>query len=168
MSFNIEIESGKTVKLATAGKYCDSDIVVTAKGKSETEYTNVLKLETTTYVDQKYWSPSTADWAAKDGCRSVIFVIPSGTIQLRLRGPAGFYVASPIGGSQISVSNSPDSGFVVVDRWYNLAAVDDNNDTLVTIDNSGGYTYCCIPLTAGNYSNQQYADTILTINEPIG
>lgn len=32
MSFNIEVEGGKTVRLPTAGKYCDRDIVVTAVG----------------------------------------------------------------------------------------------------------------------------------------
>lgn len=36
MSFNIEVEGGKTVRLATAGKYCDKDIVVTATGESVT------------------------------------------------------------------------------------------------------------------------------------
>lgn len=32
MSFNIEVESGKSKKLLTAGKYCDRDIVITATG----------------------------------------------------------------------------------------------------------------------------------------
>lgn len=32
MSFNIEIEGGTSVRLPTAGKYCDRDIVVTATG----------------------------------------------------------------------------------------------------------------------------------------
>lgn len=32
MSFNINVEGGKTVRLPTAGKYCDRDIVVTATG----------------------------------------------------------------------------------------------------------------------------------------
>ena len=32
MSHNISIESGTSVKLKTAGKYCDRDIVVTATG----------------------------------------------------------------------------------------------------------------------------------------
>lgn len=32
MSHNIEVESGKTIRLPTAGKYCDRDIVVTATG----------------------------------------------------------------------------------------------------------------------------------------
>ena len=35
MSFNIEVESGKSVRLPTAGKYCDRDIVVTATGGGE-------------------------------------------------------------------------------------------------------------------------------------
>ena len=32
MSHNIEVESGKSLRLKTAGKYCDRDIVVTATG----------------------------------------------------------------------------------------------------------------------------------------
>lgn len=32
MSFNIEVEGGTSVRLPTAGKYCDRDILVTAKG----------------------------------------------------------------------------------------------------------------------------------------
>lgn len=32
MSFNIEVEGGKSVRLPTKGKYCDRDIVVTATG----------------------------------------------------------------------------------------------------------------------------------------
>lgn len=32
--FNIEVEGGSSVRLPTAGKYCDRDIVVTAKGGS--------------------------------------------------------------------------------------------------------------------------------------
>lgn len=31
-NFSFEVEGGKTVKLPTAGKYCDRDIVITAKG----------------------------------------------------------------------------------------------------------------------------------------
>ena len=32
MSINFDLESGKTLKLLTAGKYCDRDIVVNAVG----------------------------------------------------------------------------------------------------------------------------------------
>lgn len=37
MSWEIEVEGGKTVRLPTAGKYCDRDIVVTAMGGGEGE-----------------------------------------------------------------------------------------------------------------------------------
>ena len=36
MSFNITVEGGKSVRLPTAGKYCDRDIVVTAEGGTPT------------------------------------------------------------------------------------------------------------------------------------
>lgn len=35
MSHNITVEGGKTVRLTTAGKYCDRDIIVTAEGGKE-------------------------------------------------------------------------------------------------------------------------------------
>lgn len=34
MSFNITVESGSSVRLPTAGKYCDRDIVITGNGGS--------------------------------------------------------------------------------------------------------------------------------------
>ena len=36
MSFNITVEGGTSVRLPTAGKYCDRDIVVTAEGGTPT------------------------------------------------------------------------------------------------------------------------------------
>ena len=38
MSHNITVESGKSVRLPTAGKYCDRDIVITATGGAEDLY----------------------------------------------------------------------------------------------------------------------------------
>ena len=38
MSFNIEVEGGKSVRLPTAGKYCDRDIIVTATGGDAGSY----------------------------------------------------------------------------------------------------------------------------------
>jgi hypothetical protein len=37
MSFSVEVESGNSVKLLTAGKYCDKNIVVTATGGGDTD-----------------------------------------------------------------------------------------------------------------------------------
>lgn len=39
MSFDIEVQGGSSVRLPTAGKYCDRDIVVTASGGGEGGYT---------------------------------------------------------------------------------------------------------------------------------
>lgn len=75
MSFNIEVEGGKTVRLTTAGKYCDRDIVVTAKGAEIAEHTwnqipTAVKnfLDNITYDPNDYstsqianYAPSTAD-----------------------------------------------------------------------------------------------------------
>ena len=38
MSYNIEVQGGSTVRLPTKGKYCDRDIVVTAKGGDNPDY----------------------------------------------------------------------------------------------------------------------------------
>lgn len=35
MSHNITVEGGKSVRLPTAGKYCDRDIIITAEGGAE-------------------------------------------------------------------------------------------------------------------------------------
>ena len=40
MSFNIKVEGGKSVRLPTAGKYCDRDIFVTAEGVDLPELSN--------------------------------------------------------------------------------------------------------------------------------
>lgn len=47
MSWNIEVEGGKSVRLPTAGKYCDQDIVVTAKGGGDAADVAFLDLKKT-------------------------------------------------------------------------------------------------------------------------
>lgn len=42
MSYTFTIESGKTKRLKTAGKYCDRDIVVTASGGGSEDLNSVL------------------------------------------------------------------------------------------------------------------------------
>lgn len=56
MSFNITVEGGKSVRLKTAGKYCDRDIVVSAEGGGEvgglTKYAKIIArpASTTSFV----------------------------------------------------------------------------------------------------------------------
>lgn len=67
MSFNIEVQGGKSVRLPTKGKYCDRDIVVTAMGggggnsRLPAGYTEVeyLQSDGNQYID--------TGWAAKAG-----------------------------------------------------------------------------------------------------
>lgn len=47
---NITVESGKSVRLLTAGKYCDRDIIVTATGGASTE-TCTISLHVDAYGD---------------------------------------------------------------------------------------------------------------------
>lgn len=162
----IRTKGGTTEKLAWPEGY--KAAVAAIPTEKTFEYTNVLKLDTTSYMQNRYWSPGSAAWTAKDACRTVIFEVPSGMLEIRMAGPLGFFAAGPIAGSQILLSNSADSGFVVVDRWYNLWSQDEYGTSVYTVDNSAGYKYCAFPLGAGDYSQAQYAAQIITINEPIG
>ena len=60
MSFNIEVDCGKTVRLTTAGKYCDRDIVVTAKGSGAeiAEHTwNQIPTAVKNFLDNVIYDP---------------------------------------------------------------------------------------------------------------
>lgn len=61
MSFNIEVEGGKSVRLSTAGKYCDRDIVVTATGSGveAAEHTwNQIPTAVKNFLDNVTYDPS--------------------------------------------------------------------------------------------------------------
>ena len=46
MSHNITVEGGTSVRLTTAGKYCDQDIIITAEGGKEDLDTVLTEQET--------------------------------------------------------------------------------------------------------------------------
>ena len=52
MDFNIEVEDGKSVRLPTAEKYCDYDIVVTAKGGSNDLAKQLIERSVTKISDE--------------------------------------------------------------------------------------------------------------------
>lgn len=63
MSHKITVEGGTSIRLPTAGKYCDRDIVITAEGGTEdlddvlTEQEQLLE-ELTTALDEKLEEPT--------------------------------------------------------------------------------------------------------------
>lgn len=83
MSHNITVEAGTSVRLPTAGKYCDRDIVVTATGGTEVIEPTIQSLEITkngTYtapdgVDG--YSPVTVNVPIPDG-----YIVPSGELEI--------------------------------------------------------------------------------------
>lgn len=132
-------------------------------------YTNVLDLDTTIFKQNQYWSPSAAAWTSINYARSVVFQVPSGSVEIRIRGPHSFATHGQAAGSQILLSNDTESGWVAVDRWYNLCTVDEYGDPVITVDNSAGYTYCVIVLGCSDlYTSGMFSHQIMTINEPIG
>ena len=65
--FNVEVESGTSKRLLTAGKYCDRDIVVSATGGSATAQTVTVKLNLKPWADMMGgYVNFTADWV-EDG-----------------------------------------------------------------------------------------------------
>ena len=55
MNHNITVECGASVRLKTAGKYCDRDIIVTAEGGADENYiteTWTFTLEDGSIVDK--------------------------------------------------------------------------------------------------------------------
>ena len=71
MSFNITVEGGSSVRLPTAGKYCDKDIVVTATGTAAEPVIQALEVtENGTYTASNGvdgYSPVTVRVAASGG-----------------------------------------------------------------------------------------------------
>ena len=53
MSFNITVEGGSSVRLPTAGKYCDRDIVVTATGGGDDVARSIVDKTITAYSDSE-------------------------------------------------------------------------------------------------------------------
>jgi hypothetical protein len=87
--FNITVEGGKSVRLPTAGKYCDRDIVVTATGGGGTTPANPIieplsVTENGTYTAPNGvggYSPIEVNVPIPDG-----YIVPSGTLNITKNG----------------------------------------------------------------------------------
>lgn len=85
MTHNITVDGGTSVRLPTAGKYCDRDIVITAKGAAAAPVIEPLEItENGTYtapdgVDG--YSPVTVNVPIPDG-----YIVPSGELEVTKNG----------------------------------------------------------------------------------
>ena len=86
MSFNIEVEGGTSVRLPTAGKYCDRDIVVTATGGGGAEPV-IESLEIT--ENGTYTAPDSVDGYSPVSVNVPIpegYIVPSGELEITENG----------------------------------------------------------------------------------
>ena len=179
--FNIEVELGTSIRLPTAGKYCDRDIVITGINK-KTTYKNAIKTavdtDGVTIFNGKGWKENTRMSGSSGGfrdsdtsCCTGYMALPTGVLTIRLKnithGTANyggnFYLFNGTGVAQkdsVGYNNlaDPSSSY---QEWYK-PVFDGDNIVQITVDNAdGSYTHMV-------HSAVKIDDTsVITINEPI-
>ena len=88
MSINIEVQGGGSIKLLTAGKYCDQDILVTATGGTAPDPVLQEKAVTPTKAAQTVTPDEGFDGLSKVevGAIPEDYIIPSGTVTITENG----------------------------------------------------------------------------------
>ena len=136
MSFNIEIQSGTTARLLVGGKYCDRDIVVTAKSNDLAK--QIIERTITRIDDESIVNIGTYAFA---GCESLSVVILRSTTMATLEN-ANAFESTPIadGTGYIYVPAELVDGYK--ENWSTYAdqirAIEDYPDICETETNLGG------------------------------
>ena len=140
MSHNITVESGKSVKLKTAGKYCDRDIVVTATGGSGGEVVEPIIEPLSVTENGTYTAPDGVDGYSPVAVNVPIpdgYIKPSGTLNITENGT---YDVTEKASAVVSI---PERQIVLQDKTIEengTYSADSGYDGLgqVTVNVSGG------------------------------
>lgn len=151
MSHNITIEGGKTVRLPTAGKYCDRDIVITAKGGAESELLIQGKL---TEWDIPDGVESIANYAFYNNTGLTRVSVPDSVTSI---GRNAFYGASNVVSLTLGngLTELPQDGFGMMRKLVNLKLP----DKLISI---GNYAF-----RSANLSEIYFPETFETVGDNV-
>ena len=135
--FNFEVESGKTLQLLTAGKYCAQDILVTAFGGQGGGGGGPELHTVTTDCDNANEVVEYFRKLRPSGCSDMI---------VALKPPAGITALSQFGNGQmlVLVLNGTKAGYA---RWYSSAVnVQTTFTTSYTCKSMAGDEYYILPI----------------------
>lgn len=156
MTHNITVEGGTSVRLLTAGKYCDRDIVVTATGGTEDLNAVLTEQEALIAELQDTLRGKAAGGGSNPVAKSLI------------RRGIG-YIDTGIDGANSNLTiqvryefETLPTGYWYVIRAYEKEAV---NSTRILHNGSSGATYCClnsVPSSSLSIAQERYAGVVYT------
>lgn len=141
-NFNITVESGSSVRLPTAGKYCDRDILVTATGGGGTEPANPVIKPLSVTENGTYTAPNGVDGYSPIEVNVPIpngYIKPSGTLNITKNGTydvtekASAVVSIPEREIVLQNKTIEENGTYSADNGY-----DGLGQVIVNVEASGG------------------------------
>lgn len=146
MSYKFEVEGGKSVKLKTAGKYCDRDIVVTATGAAAEPVIEPLEVaENGIYtapdgVDG--YSPVTVNVASGGATENQLHALLNGTLTDIDSDVSKVIPYACYGLTTLKTLNIPDAKSIGTYAFYNCTALTTANAPAITSLGSNGFRGC--------------------------